>query len=617
MSNGATRVLVALALVVTVASWPRVATTQPAPRSVLILDQSSPGIGAFAEITTKIRETVGEARSRIVVYEERLDANRFRTPDYLQLIQQLIATKYRDVPIDLIIAIGPTALDFAVTMRSGQWAALPIVFAAVAPQLAQIDGAANVTGRTVQVSIADAATAARALVPGLKQLVLVGDRFEEQSYRRHFVEEFARLKSQLPLTDLTGQSLAMVKEKVSQLPNDAAVYFTTFNRDADGAAYTPRAVLREIATVSSRPIVVDVETYLGGGASGGYVVMPSVLGQEAAELAKRVLGGEAIASIPITASDAVRPVFDWRELRRWGVDEDTLPSGSEVRFRDSENWREYRWRAVLFAAGMLLQSVLIAWLLYADFRRRRAEENATLLAAELMHSNRVATAGQLTASLAHEIRQPLTAIVSSANAALNWLKRDPPDVGEVRDALENVVGQGHRADDVIKHMRTMFKKEPTDRTRCNVNELVREILGLATGRIAAGDVKLMTAYADPSPVVLADGVQLQQVILNLVVNAVEAMGHVPFGRRAVYVTTSVADRQALIVVEDTGPGMDEKTLTRIFDPFFTTKTGGMGMGLSICKSIIEAHGGTLTAWSQAGGGATFRILIPLHRGGKA
>jgi C4-dicarboxylate-specific signal transduction histidine kinase len=261
-----------------------------------------------------------------------------------------------------------------------------------------------------------------------------------------------------------------------------------------------------------------------------------------------------------------------------------------------------------------LQSVLIGWLLYADVRRRRAEANAALLASELTHSNRVATAGQLAASIAHEIRQPLTAIVSSAHAGLNWLKRSPPDIGEARHALESVVGQGHRADDVIKHMRAMFRKEPGERSRCPLNDLVRQVLRLAAGRIAAGEVSLKTAFVEPSAVVLCDSIQLQQVFLNLIVNAVEAMAHVPFGSRTLYVSTAVAQRHALITVEDSGPGMDEKTMTQIFDPFFTTKAAGMGMGLSISTSIVEAHGGRLTVSSMPDAGASFQVVLPLSGG---
>jgi C4-dicarboxylate-specific signal transduction histidine kinase len=223
----------------------------------------------------------------------------------------------------------------------------------------------------------------------------------------------------------------------------------------------------------------------------------------------------------------------------------------------------------------------------------------------------------MTASIAHEIRQPLTAIVSSANAGLNWLKRTPPSVEEAREALENVIGQGHRLDDVVMHMRAMFQKVPGPRTRCAVNDLVRQVLPLADGQLAPSEVTLKTTFAEPSPVVLADSIQLQQVVLNLIVNAVEAMVHVPFGSRTLHVTTGTEDGQAFITVEDSGPGIDEQTLKSIFDPFFTTKPEGMGMGLSICKSIVEAHGGGISARAPADGGASFRVAVPLIEGGPA
>ena len=209
---------------------------------------------------------------------------------------------------------------------------------------------------------------------------------------------------------------------------------------------------------------------------------------------------------------------------------------------------------------------------------------------EMARMNRLATAGELSASIAHEIRQPLAAISVSGQAGLNWLKRQVPNLNEVREALENVVTASHRADDVIKGVKAMFKHESTARTEVNLNELVQQVITLAGGPLHSNKITLETDFTGEVPLVRADPVQLQQVILNLLMNAVEAMSHPGHEMRVLRLRTEVDQpaRTVLTRVKDSGPHVDPKLVEKIFQPFFTTKSSGMGMGLSICKTIIEA-----------------------------
>ena len=231
---------------------------------------------------------------------------------------------------------------------------------------------------------------------------------------------------------------------------------------------------------------------------------------------------------------------------------------------------------------------------------------------ELARMSRIATAGQLSASLAHEIRQPLAAIASSGSAGLNWLNNKVPDLEEARLALQTVVRQSHRADDVIKSVRAMFNQGPTARTEVDLSELVRQVLALTTRTIASNNIALNTKFADdPPPRVMADPVQLQQVVLNLITNAVDAMvasGHPP---GILNVETRMGEAGSVVLaVADTGPGFDPKVAANLFNPFVTTKAQGMGMGLSICKSIVEQHGGQLTAVSIEPRGALLTVVLP-------
>ncbi len=384
--------------------------------------------------------------------------------------------------------------------------------------------------------------------------------------------------------------------------------------DGEGTYLTPVEALRRFSDVANRPIIVTADTQLGPGL-GGYIAVPSAIGQGAAGQVLRILQGERVAGIPVSEGNFVNPVFDWRQLQRWGISESTLPPGSEIRFRQLTIWEQYLWQMAAISAVVVLQTLLIAALFYEDRRRRKSEANANMLMAELTHMNRVVTAGQLTASIAHEIRQPLATIVTLGSAGINWLKRNKPDLYQVQNSLEKILKQVDRADDVIKSVTALVKKESKTNKEINLNELVQEVLTSAARAIASNRIVLETAYIDsPPPVVWADPVQLQQVILNLTMNAVEAMNSTQDRRRILRIETSIDQSDSIVMtVADSGPGFDPKVGEQLFKPFFTTKSSGMGLGLSICRSIIEAHGGRLTAASHEPHGAVFRVELPRHR----
>jgi C4-dicarboxylate-specific signal transduction histidine kinase len=247
----------------------------------------------------------------------------------------------------------------------------------------------------------------------------------------------------------------------------------------------------------------------------------------------------------------------------------------------------------------------------AEARRRRVEEEARDRMAELAHMNRRAAAGELSASIAHEISQPLAAIVAGANAALRWLARKTPDLEEATAALKQIVSDGHRAGEVIATVRAMYRKNAQDRALHDINEIVAEVLGLLRAELQRHQISVRTALTEGLPLVRIDQVQLQQVILNLAMNSVEAMEVVSNRSRVLSIRSEVNDTgDVLLTIEDSGSGINPEDLDRIFQPFFTTKLKGMGMGLSICRSIVEGHGGHLWASSGNSYGTAVQLVLP-------
>ena len=242
-------------------------------------------------------------------------------------------------------------------------------------------------------------------------------------------------------------------------------------------------------------------------------------------------------------------------------------------------------------------------------RRERQYREAQM---ELAHANRVTTMGQLTASITHEVNQPITAAITYALAARRFLKAEPPNFHEVDDALSLIVKEGNRAGEVVERVRALIKKVPARKDAVAINDAILEVIALTRAEAANNSVSVRTQFAEGLPRVQGDRVQLQQVMLNLIVNAIQAMSGIGEGARELQISVDAVPSEGgvRIGVRDTGPGLSPESLSRLFEPFYTTKPEGMGMGLSICRSIIEAHGGRLCAIPCEPQGALFQFTIP-------
>jgi C4-dicarboxylate-specific signal transduction histidine kinase len=248
----------------------------------------------------------------------------------------------------------------------------------------------------------------------------------------------------------------------------------------------------------------------------------------------------------------------------------------------------------------------------SEAEARESEQRYREVRMELAHANRVATMGQLSASIAHEINQPITAAITCADAALRWLRSEPPNLEEVRQALGFILESGVRAGEVINRVRALVKKTPPQKDRLEINEVILEVIALTRREMEKNRVSVRTQLAESLPEVQGDRIQLQQVVLNLLINAIEAMSATSQGPRELAISTTNADAGVLVTMRDSGPGLPAENAERLFEAFYTTKPGGLGMGLPICRSIIEAHRGRLWATNSARG-AVFHFTLPAYR----
>ena len=583
------------------------------PRSILYLDQSDLRGPFYYQIFSAFRADVGtQGGQPITLYAEDLDLSRFTGEAYEASMLQFLKQKYRDRSIGVVVAVGVATLELVLKWRAELWPDVPVVFTMVEKSdIARLKPPLDVTGSALELKLSDAVAAARAVVPGLETIVLVGGSWDSQVAFRNWKDQIAAATSGLRIVDLIGLTMNETRNRVADLPDRSAIIYSATYADREGNYYPPAMALSRIAEVANRPIVVGAETFLAPGGIGGYVLLPGVMSHDAAERALRIINGEQSSDMPAKVNVAVKPVFNWKQMRRWGVSESQLPPGSEIRFREPSFWEAYRAPTIAITAVMLIQAGLIWILLHERKRRNEAESEARTRMTELAHVNRQATAGELSSSIAHELNQPLGAILTNAETAELMLKSPSPDLAELREILTDIRRDDERASQVLQRLRGFLKRAPFETRDIDLNEIMKEAFGFLAVQASTRKVALYLEPAAGDLKVKGDPIQLQQVILNLVVNSMEAMSAIPNGRAVIGRTELNGGSSAILSICDSGPGIPPEKLANVFDPFFTTKTQGMGIGLSIARTIVQAHQGRIWAENQPEGGAVFRLSIPL------
>ena len=585
---------------------------------MLLLYSFGREVRPWSDYAQSIRsELQRQSRWPLDITEESLISARSDDDDserpFVDYLQALFAKR----PIDLIISVGAPAAGFVQRLREQLFAATPMVFTAVEQRRIQYSNL-TASDAVVPIRIDYLALMANILqvLPETKNVqVIVGTSPIEQFWREEIRKEAMPFADRVAFTFYDDLSFEDILKHVAAPPPHSAIFWESMIVDAAGVVHDGDAAFKSLHAASKAPIFGYYEANIGEGLVGGPYAPVLETSRQTAAAAVRILGGENAGDIRITPIEFATPKFDWREMLRWGISESRLPPGSTVDFRDPTAWDQYRVPILAILAALLAQSALISWLIFEHRRRHLAEVQSRNAMTELTYMNRKATAGELSASIAHEVNQPLAGITLQASAALRWLRRETPDLEEVGAALEQIVTDSHRASDIVTSVRSMFRKDTSERVTIDINELILSVLAIVRIDLQKSGVELETQLAEKVLVVEGDRVQLQQVVLNLVMNAIEAMQSVQ--SRVLKVKSNQSNAEMVHVsIEDTGTGIDPSNLKQVFSPLFTTKERGMGMGLSICHSIIESHNGRI--WVAAGSvrGTIFHFELPTKAVGK-
>jgi signal transduction histidine kinase len=356
---------------------------------------------------------------------------------------------------------------------------------------------------------------------------------------------------------------------------------------------------------------------MGSGTVGGLLIDYRESGTEAGVLTVRILNGERPSSIPPQTTKSAHFIFDWRQFEKWGIDESRIPAGSEVLFRSPSFWEQYKWGIIGAVVLLILETLLIAALLAqrsnlirANKDRRTAELETQQHRMEIAHVTRAASMNELASSLAHQLSQPLTAIMSNAEVAVRLLDRNPPDLMQVREILKDVVEDDERAKEIISSMRTLLKKSSVQSKLVDLNQIVRTVVRLTDAEALLRKVSVTVTLQKNLAPILGYPIHLQQVVLNLLMNAMDAVHEKAEGERLVEIRTTIKDGNSQLVISDSGNGINTSELTHVFRPFYSTKPEGLGMGLPICRTIVESINGQIWAESIPGQGTTFLCSFP-------
>jgi signal transduction histidine kinase len=584
------------------------------PWRIVILEGRDPAQPSAVAVDREFRRTVqAAAPNGVEFYTDPIDSVRFQGTDLMPEYLALLTKEYSQRAVDLVVVRSDFGLEFAERYHQQLWPDKPVLLHNMEEQrLRQRGVPAEFALLPLHIDIDGTLAIAEALQPTAQRLVVVvGTGAFDQHWAQRTVLAARQRSTRHWLPEVwSGVPVSELRVRLAALDLNTAVFYPVMYRDRDGNSYFPYEVVPPMVEVLRVPIYGWYPTYIDAGATAGSVMSYTAHARRSAELAISLLRGEraaAGATLPVPASSCVANVG---RIVALGLDVRALPTGCELVQQPRSVWREYRGELIAALAVLALQALTIAGLLLQRHRRQLAEDEASRRRLELARATRVAALGELSASIAHEVAQPLTAILANTQAAELSRHSDTLDADELREILSDVRRDAQRASQVVQRLPALIEKRQIELAPLVLDNALDEAVSLLVPEARRRGVTIERRFNGAAVPLVGDRIQLQQVLLNLVINAMDAMRDVPPIRCVVTVSTQPMDDGLALEVADRGHGLSSETQERMFESFFTTKPHGVGLGLSIVRTVVRAHGGRVSAAAREGGGSVFTVWLP-------
>jgi signal transduction histidine kinase len=605
------------------------ASARDTPYRVLVLHSMGASQPSTAEFAAGILKGLNPAGDLWLEFDnESLDLSRVNDEDYVRNLIEIYRLKYSTPSLDLLFLTYTPALQFWLKYGHELFPNVPVVFCGAEIQLD--DGRqlpTNFTGVTSRRDFAGTLELMSRLHPDMKRIALIiGANNMDKAWEQAAWQALQRYEKQFEFIWLRGLPLLELTKTVKTLPPDTGILFLAQFGDREGNPHIPVLTAQAVADVANAPIYGLWDTLIGRGIVGGRMVTVQQDGVLAGQIGRRILMGEAPAAIPVVRMEQNDAIFDARQLQRWRIDESKLPQGSRVLFREPTLWEAHRDWIVIGGLVTALQFLWILALLRNRSRlhraqvslqdefaqRTKAERTSRRLRNGLNAAEKHSSLGVLASGIAHEVNQPLISIQNYAQAARRYLTGDAAHEPKLDELLTEIESEAGRAGSIIQKTRTLLASGRVEAAPTDIDSIVREILEALHPEIESQGCRI---DYDPGrvPAVLADRLQIQLVLGNLLHNALQAMESLDhrFDKLISISVRLIANQHLQISVVDRGTGVAVDAEEEIFDPLYSTKPNGMGVGLSACRTIIEAHGGRIWHTPNPSGGAIFHFTLPV------
>jgi signal transduction histidine kinase len=538
----------------------------------------------------------------------RLTGARLQEAAFVEALLQ----KYASHPPNLIVA---HAEMFAVVLRhrAELWPRTPLMLVDVAEQrILAGEVPPDIPKVTVDVDFAGTIGIAQRMQPAARRIAVIFGASEHDRYwGRHALRILDSYRDRIEIQTTDDRSLEETLRAVRDIGRDSIVLYISVTLDQAGRSYLTTEVAQQIAAASNAPVYSPYGSLIGLGVVGGSTTHSSEAKSLAiGEIARRLLDGGPASEIP--KPRPAQPVcsIDWRAVQHWGLDASRIPPGCTILFREQSFLAKHRYDAIASAILLCLLAPLAAAFWYQRGLGKRAQAEVRKQHAELARAGRLASAGQLTASITHELNQSLTAILSNAEAGAVLLSQKNPPLQEIKQIFDDIGADDIRAAEVIRRLRGLLSKQVIERQIIVFQDLIMETVKMVEPVVKSQQVSISLQLCDAAATLEGDRVQLQQVLLNLLLNAIDACKDLPAEQREIRVHSDLQESGSMNVsVSDNGSGIPPERLSKIFEPFVSTKPGGMGLGLFLVRTIVEAHGGHVWATNEEQG-ATLRFTLP-------